>query len=137
MTQRPVPREMDERIELAWAAGFFDGEGTTTAHKGNASQRLHLMVAVKQTVSRDEAHSGLPDVLVRFAAAVGVGRIGGPYLDRPGRAGFSEARRPQYMWYAKADAAQVAVRRLWLDLGDVKRAQAEAAIALWKSSRTT
>ncbi len=57
--------------ELAWASGFFDGEGCTFVTKVNRGTRL--VMAVAQTSSA---------VLERFAAAVGAGNINGPYGGR-------------------------------------------------------
>lgn len=61
-----------DREELAWCAGFFDGEGNVGAYdrkKGDYIQpRLILQIA--QTDSF---------VLERFAKAVGVGNLTGPY----------------------------------------------------------
>jgi hypothetical protein len=56
-----------EQVELAWAAGFFDGEGCVAAQlpKGCVSLRLKLDVSQK--------YRRAP--LERFRAAVGVGNI--------------------------------------------------------------
>jgi hypothetical protein len=60
--------------ELAWAAGFFDGEGCTHirkfTNKGHNTWYLNINVA----------QSGIPECLNRFKAAVGnLGNINGPY----------------------------------------------------------
>jgi hypothetical protein len=78
------------------------------------------MVAVKQAVERDQP-TAIPETLQRLQAAVGVGRIGGPYNDRPLRAGYSSRRRPQFMWYAIQDEARQALALLWPYLGRLKR----------------
>lgn len=102
-------------IEIAWAAGFFDGEGTVGLTAGE------FRLQVKQNAT---ANGDVPDTLERFHRIVGVGRIGGPYVDRPTRLGFSERRRPSFMWYARRDEAIAAVLLLWPQLGDAKRAAA-------------
>src|SRR4026208_968616 len=58
-----------DRHELAWAAGFFDGEGW--AAKKNPR-------GIGAQINQAD-NSGIPVVLCRFQAALGgVGRIGGP-----------------------------------------------------------
>jgi hypothetical protein len=53
------------REELAWAAGFYDGEGTFCLDQGRLSMSLAQIN---------------PEVLIRFKAAVnGLGRVYGPY----------------------------------------------------------
>jgi hypothetical protein len=57
-----------DRHELAWAAGFFDGEGWA----GKSKRGVHAQI--------NQADSqGIPTALLRFQAALdGLGRIGGP-----------------------------------------------------------
>ena len=93
-------------IELAWAAGFYDGEGTTVV----CGDRIR--VGATQATS----DGGPPSVLLRFQAAVGIGVVRGPYFP-PGN------RRPQWQWYAYGDNAHAAIGRLWPFLTDVKRNQ--------------
>jgi hypothetical protein len=58
-----------DRHELAWAAGFFDGEGWAAKNKTRGVQA--------QINQADE--KGVPEALTRFQAALGgLGRIGGP-----------------------------------------------------------
>lgn len=60
---------MDRKVELAWAAGLFEGEGTVTPKRGKGSAHRY-QAAIIMT---DE------DVLRRFASIVGIGRFYGPY----------------------------------------------------------
>src|SRR6266545_8210041 len=64
-----------DRADLAWAAGFFDGEGSTMLHTDESRPGyLRLEVAVPQA-----DHNGVPAVLIRFKDAIGgLGRIVGP-----------------------------------------------------------
>lgn len=101
-------------VLLAWAAGFFDGEGTTMAAvRADRPNYRRLEVSVPQC-----GRTGLPEVLLRFQAAVlGVGNITGPDDD------------DMYFWRAGGfSEAQTAVALLWPQLGPVKRAQAAAAM---------
>ncbi len=75
-----------DRYELAWAAGFFDGEGWTNA-VGQHGRRTRRPVA---RINQADAH-GAPAVLIRFQAAVGgLGRIGGPHV--------KDGRQDLYRW---------------------------------------
>jgi hypothetical protein len=106
---------VSDELERAWAAGFFDGEGTSYLCAGR------LRVACFQSTV-----TGVPDVLLRFRSAVdGHGVVRGPYQP-PGN------RRPQWQWYAYGADAEAAIALLWSFLTSVKRDQflrTRAAIA--------
>jgi hypothetical protein len=79
--------------ELAWAAGFFDGEGWTNHAKRGVRARIN------------QADScGVPEVLIKFRRIVGAGRINGPQV--------IDGKKDLYRWEAtsRADVAQVAAR---------------------------
>lgn len=104
-----------DRADLAWAAGFFDGEGSTMVHRDESRPGyLRLEVAVPQS-----GHGGgVPAVLVRFQKAVGgVCRIVGP-----------EGRDMYKCVSSGRLEAMAIVAFLWNQLGDVKRRQANDAI---------
>lgn len=64
-----------EQLELAWAAGFFDGEGSFRTGKTNGtSNKFYPSIGISQTD---------PGVLERFKKAVGAGYINGPYARPP------------------------------------------------------
>lgn len=103
-----VPKPLDQEL-LAWAAGFFDGEGTTFAHADKRRPNyFQLDVSVPQA-----CRSGVPEVLVKFRRAMlGMGMI---YVDRHGL----------HKWRAGGRVgAEVALALMWPYLGPVKRAQA-------------
>src|SRR5438093_12114324 len=65
-----------DRFDLAWAAGFFDGEGwaNAVAQEGRKTKRPQARI-------NQADPNGVPEVLLRFQRAVGgLGRIGGPYV---------------------------------------------------------
>lgn len=102
--------------ELAWAAGFFDGEGSTVARTfGDRPGYRQLGMTVGQAGA-----AAPPEVLVRFQHAVrGMGTLGGPDEDGV------------YRWRAFGrDQVHAALALLWPCLGEVKRAQATGAIVL-------
>ena len=115
MTCRSVSKErMDDRTEQAWAAGFFDAEGWAAAVKSRRGTR-----PVAQINQADA--SGVPEVLARFQAAVGVGRIGGPQR-APGK-------RDLYRWVASSRGDVVrAFEMLSPWLGAVKTTQFADAV---------
>ncbi len=105
-----------DRAELAWAAGFFDGEGSTIARTDSARPGYYqLNITVPQA-----CHGGVPPLLQRFQRAMlGMGRITGP------------SDKDLYMLRFNArEEASLVLRLLWPDLGEVKRAQATSALAL-------
>jgi hypothetical protein len=79
---------LDER-ELAWAAGFFDGDGWAALVR---QKRRRTGQPIAQINQADP--DGVPEVLVRFRDAVGVGRIAGPKIE--------EGRQPLYSWVASS-----------------------------------
>jgi hypothetical protein len=97
--------------ELAWAAGFFDGEGSFTTSLDSYGYK-HARVCVSQNTR---------ELLDRFAVAVGTGKVYGPH---------SYKQSCPYMWVANGPVKTRLVFEL-LDpyLGSVKRAQAERVLA--------
>lgn len=65
-------------MEIAWAAGLFEGEGSIQLWREGKSDRLYPRLDLAST---DE------DVVRRFSNAVGTGRVYGPY-SRPNRKTF-------------------------------------------------
>ncbi len=105
--------------ELAWAGGFFDGEGSTylekhRTHKGYLVPRLHVS---------QSSEAGIAPALVRLKAALGdLGTISG---EHPGKGNH----RPYRRWRAFTPAAvSLGLHRLWPFLGDLKRAQARVVM---------
>lgn len=66
------------REELAWAAGFFDGEGCTWIHSRANTEGRHTGMSIGMQVSQSSFSNEEPPIeLVRFKKAVlGVGRYG-------------------------------------------------------------
>src|SRR5438132_800653 len=95
--------------ELAWAAGFFDGEGSASSYlpKQRLTHRRQMQA------SQGGVRGTYPIVLVRFHEAIGGhGGITGPYRG--------------YLYYWKTtrhDAIDEVTTRIWPYLGGIKRAQ--------------
>ena len=106
------------RENLAWAGGFFEGEGciTITGNPKTSGRQIRLKVSNTDI-----------DVLRKFHSIMGLGSICGPYLNK---------KHPTYKpkWYfdmgggKKAYAALVA---LWPHLGERRRAKAKEAVAFF------
>lgn len=86
-------------IEIAWAAGFFDGEGSTCITAKGASVRMSL----------PQAEPTNPE---RFIKALGVGSVSGP------------SKRGHWTASINGKEALVALGKLWPYLGEPKKLQA-------------
>ena len=95
--------------ELAWAAGFFDGEGCFSWRK-TRDPRGKVLVTITQVD---------PEVLEKFKAAVGVGNVLGPYNRRPDDLG----QRPYWLYRVQGRGATKVALDMWPWLGTVKRLQ--------------
>lgn len=108
------------REKLAREAGFFDGEGSTTAEI--KKYRVVPFVCIKQ------AHR---EVLDRFRRAVGTGKVYGPY-QAPGN------RKPHWLYRTtNFESTQAVVAMLWTWLGSVKRKQAKDVMLAARSEQWT
>jgi hypothetical protein len=111
-----------DRAELACAAGFFDGEGSTIARTDSTRPGYYqLNVTVPQGCDQ-----GVPPLLRRFQRAMlEMGRITGP------------SDEDIYMLrFNVYEEARLVLQLLWPDLGDVKRSQATRALALVEHYRS-
>ena len=86
-----------DRHDLAWAAGFFDGEGwaNAVAQTGRRTRQPHSQI-------NQAGAGGMPAVLAKFQRCVGVGRLRGPVI--------KEGKQDLYWWEAtsRPDVARVA-----------------------------
>lgn len=100
-----------KREELAWCAGFFDGEGNVCVSKDWIRS---------QTAQIDRL------VLDRLIAATGIGRINGPYVMR--RKDHYK-NKPQYFFSLNGfEEVQAFIAMIWPWLGQIKRSQARKAL---------
>jgi len=98
-----------DRFELAWAAGFFDGEGWA-----NAARRADRRTVQPQARVNQADPNGIPEVLLRFQRALGgLGRIGGPFV--------KDGRKDLYRWEVSSRGDVEVLHHLLLPcLGQVK-----------------
>lgn len=92
--------------EVAWAAGFFEGEGSITASGGRLTVRIH---------NTDT------EPLERFASIVVFGEVYGPY-ERNDRDGYK--RKPFWAWVAQEYDALEVLELLWPWLSARRHGQA-------------
>lgn len=112
-----------DREELAWAAGFFDGEGCIYIAKmnkqSNAPRNIHFDIA--------QIH---PYVLHRFKNAIKLGKVYGPYKSK------LKNRKPYWRYTLSGfEQCQAAVAKLWDFLSPIKQKQAETALKGYVSDR--
>ena len=98
-------------LELAWAAGFFDGEGSTNISKTRTGWYLRISI-----IQNDR------EVLDRFHKALaGLGKVTGPNQ-------YSYNKNPWYSYSLTGSKAHEALNLLFPYLSSVKREQALAVI---------
>lgn len=90
-------------MELAWAAGFFDGEGCASVHQGK-----YLRMNVSQSDPRP---------LRRFAIVAGVGAVNGPYEQG------GHGNKARYEWTVCGKKAEVVADMLLPFLSEPKQEQ--------------
>jgi len=101
------------REELAWAAGFFDGEGHIgSAVTGKKRLNKHLHIQLVQTADGP---------LERFQRAVGFGKIYGPYKSRGNKRPYKQ------LHIDKFEQVQQTICLLWPWLSEPKRQQTRVA----------
>ncbi len=62
----------DTELELAWAGGFFDGEGSTCCTYSNGKPYTRISLSIGQ---KNEEGNRIASTLLRFQQAVGTGKI--------------------------------------------------------------
>jgi hypothetical protein len=112
------PGSMSE--ELAWAGGFFDGEGSTCLDK----HRTHAGFFVPVLYVPQAAAAGIAPELVRLQSAIGFGTISGVRKSKP-------PWKPYRRWRVfTIEKVFRALHMLWPFIGEVKRAQARNAMQI-------
>lgn len=101
--------------ELAWAAGFFDGEGSTGSYPNKPGGPPYPRVQIKQSDR---------EVLDRFHSAVGVGHVLGPY---PPRGALERLPTWSYAAYGAKNTQHIC-DLLWPFLSSSKQAQFRDAL---------
>lgn len=112
-----------QREDLAWAAGFFDGEGCVSfgVRRGRYKTR---QIQVNVTQSGDHAVT----LLSKFQCAVAnLGHISGP---------FSGRRTPRWNWgVTRFESVQAVIAMLWPWLGPAKRNKAKLCLSAYRDHK--
>lgn len=116
-----------DREQLAWAAGFFDGEANfiTCKHNKDRTKRFIIQVGQKH-----------PEVLERLQTIFPKSKISGPYIHR-GKYRFPKKSYPTYYRWAVNDFeyAQFVVGCVWPWLDIIKQKQIKSALLEYKNSK--
>lgn len=106
--------------ELAWAAGFFDGEGSISCSE---TKRVHSNGrALKLGIAQVD-----PRPLERFVKIFGIGKVNGPYNP-------SSKGRPYYEFATtKFEDVQAVIGMLWKFLSPPKREKAKEALLKYRN----
>lgn len=114
--------ETTKREELAWAAGFFDGEGCFTITKDKNGVPAYARCSINQI------H---PEVLLRFQAAVELGKVSGPYFK-------GNKRQPLYHFQCTDYYGTKAIYELLHPfLGSIKREQGRMVFEQAREPKTS
>jgi hypothetical protein len=105
-----------DREELAWAAGFFDGEGCTCI-----SHRHPPYKSIAITISQAGSWVETPEVFRRLKRLFPFANLSGPYKHG--------SVKPQHMCTIYGfKNVQAAIAMLWTFLSEPKKVQAKAAL---------
>ena len=118
--------------EAAWAAGFFDGEGSTVLMPASNDGQRRRYLTPRCSISQ-HAPEGEPCVpLLRFQQAVGgLGSVNGPRT-------YTGYTTPRWTWSTnRADEAEVVLAILWPYLSAPKRAQAMPVLTEYRADLAT
>jgi len=110
--------------ELAWAAGFYDGEGSMSCTSNNG----HLYTRIQFSIGQKDYNGCVDERLERFKAVIGVGKIYVKALR--GR----ETNQHQFLIMKTLDIRK-AIGLLWPYLSIPKKRQAIRALLLRAAGR--
>ena len=108
----------DKNASASWAAGLFNGEGSTIVSKSGRMKYVYLRLGQND-----------PQVLQIFGEAVGFGSMSGPHEERYKRP--DGTLRIIYMWRYQVGAQQEVdqvLKLMWPYLSNIKKLQAIEAI---------
>lgn len=111
------------KLDLAWAAGFYDGEGSVSCTSNNGKPFTRVQLSIGQKNDGEE----IAEVLLRFQRAVGLGNI---YRKT---AAIREIDQHQFL-ISKFQDVKDCLRLLWPYLSTIKKHQAIRASNLLKAT---
>lgn len=118
---------MDALDEVKWAAGFFDGEGTTSCNSGTNKKQGTWIHRLHLSVSQAEHRIGVvPNELLTLKRLFG-GSIS------PKRT--TSERRNQWQWHVTSAIARQGLAMMLPYLHEAKQEQADQARVRWMDRR--
>lgn len=116
----PIAPVTPNRVDLAWAAGFFDGEGSTFIRRRDG----YVAIGISQSDG-----AGVPVVLTRFQRVVGgIGLVSGPI---PVKTPAGQDAETKWIYNAFGhEMVQAVIAQIWPWLGSVKREQARRSLMI-------
>ncbi len=108
---------MSQKVNYAYAAGLYEGEGSVS--RNGTSLKIHL-----GTTDEDVAH--------RFVETLGLGKVYGPYEAHPNSLGV----KPHWevsIW--GAGPVMTAAARMWPYLGQRRRERFADMLAWWSQGK--
>jgi len=115
---------MNRKQKLAWAAGFYDGEGSSSCGSNNGNPHSRIQLSIGQKNDGDE----IAETLIKFQKAVKIGNI-----YKKVRIG-KEINQHQYLISKEADVKCV-LKLLWPYISSKKKNQARRALKLLKNGK--
>lgn len=112
-----------DKLELAWAAGLFDGEGSVIKEHKEGRRRKD---GTQRSYPRLYVGNTDQELLERFQTALQAGKIHGPY-GRFGR--YGQAIKPMYHWTASHRQGRKAAALLYPLLASHNRQRVAAAFS--------
>lgn len=111
---------MTKKENLAWAAGFFDGEGSSGCYRVGKYETFYLRLSIAQNDRK---------VLDKFQKTVGLGSVLGPYNGK----GNSH---PYYSFQVQSvELVKQVMDLIWPWLGVAKKEQFRIALDLYHSKQ--
>lgn len=119
---------MSNTHELAWAAGFFDGEGYVGWRRGNrhSDPKRRTYMGIVANVAQKT-----PELLKRFCKIVGVGKVYGPYVN--GRSGTNKRHYSFRFNVSSYEDVEFLGELLFPYLGTKRQQQFTEAIHSWRT----
>ena len=116
-----------DKEKLAWAAGFFDGEGCTLFKASMRASNGRMYGSASLQIAQCGNLEKYPEVLEKFNEAIGgLGHQYGPYNKK-------SANQPYYQLHVIGfEKVQAVVAMLWPWLCSIKRQQAKKALETCK-----
>ena len=112
---------MKRSLDIAWAAGIIEGEGTMGLYRSSRTSHRHPTVALSMTDR---------DIVVRVHHICG---FGGSIMDNPERSRFG--RKRQYKINATGARAIGIIMTIYQFLGERRRQRAGQILAYWRDTR--